>query len=105
MSIQKTLLAALTSSLLFGASAWAQETEDTSRKNIDPFEVSKQNCIDKGWVEYKCLTTNEASGVFPLSLVIEQLNSSIERLRSVNGWGEEVTPDTIVPIGSTFAFG
>ena len=71
----------------------------------DPFEVSKQNCIDKNKINSSCLTTNEASGEFPLQLVIDQLNTTIEKLRRVNGWGEEVTPETIVPIGSTFAFG
>ena len=71
----------------------------------DPFEVSKQNCIDKNKINSSCFTTNERSGEFPLQLIIDELNTTIEKLRRVNNWGKEVTPETIVPIGSTFAFG
>jgi hypothetical protein len=106
MTPVRLLLIAVGSTIIFSLStANAEEVASTMAQVADPFEISKQNCIDKGWIETKCLTTNEASGVFPISLVIDQLNSSIERLRSVNGWGEEVTPETLVPIGSTFAFG
>jgi hypothetical protein len=69
-----------------------------------PFEISKQNCIEKGWIDKICLTTNEASGVVPIQRVIDELNTTIERMRQVNGWGEEVTSETLIPIGSTFAF-
>jgi hypothetical protein len=88
---------ALASGLLLGAVGPAAAA--------DPFEVSKQNCIDKGWMNRSCVTTNEESGAFPLKVFIDELNSTIERFRKKNGWGEEVTRETIVPIGSTFAFG
>jgi len=71
----------------------------------DPFEVSKQRCIDNGWMNSSCITANEASGSFPIQLLIDDMNTSIERIRQKNGWGEEVTPETMVPIGATFAFG
>ena len=110
MTTFKTLCIAGITALILPLGAATPASAQEAQVNFvlgkkDPFKVSEQNCIDKGWVETKCLTTNEASGVFPISLVIDQLNSNIERLRAVNGWGEEVTPDTLVPIGSTFAFG
>ena len=94
----------LTSLLLALASVQALSAQEVVTSK-DPFEISKQNCIDKGWMDGKCLTTNEATGVFPLKIIIDDLNSTIERFRDVNGWGEEVTPETLVPIGATFAFG
>jgi hypothetical protein len=88
---------ALASGLLLGAVGPAAAA--------DPFEVSERNCIKNKKMDSSCLTTNEQSGAFPVQLIIDQLNTTIEKLRRVNGWGKEVTPDTIIPIGSTLAFG
>jgi len=68
----------------------------------DPFEVSKQICV-KRW--QSCLTTNETTGSVPVQRIIDELKTSIEKLRRVNGWGKEVTPETMIPVGSTIAFG
>ena len=101
---------AMAFALLLGMAALAMAVAQETKVGFfsgqpDPFEVSKQNCIDKGWVETNCLTTNEASGVVPIQRIIDELNTSIKDLRRINGWGEEVTPETLIPIGSTFAFG
>ena len=71
----------------------------------DPFEVSKQRCIENGWMNSGCATTTELTGEFPIGEFIRQMNSTMERFREKNGWGDEVTPETIVPVGATFAFG
>jgi hypothetical protein len=70
----------------------------------DAFSISKQKCIDNGWMETSCFTVTEATGSFQIGLIIAEMNSTIESFRERNGWGEEVTLDTVVPIGSTFAF-
>jgi len=88
---------ALASGLLLGAVGPA-----AAEKN--PFEISKQTCIDEGKMDIACITTNKKSGEFSIQELIDELNSSIEKLRRVNGWGKEVTPKTVVPIGSTIAF-
>jgi len=81
----------------------AQEKEaGVSSGQVDPFEVSKQICV-KRW--QSCLTTNETTGSIPVQRIIDELKTSIEKLRRVNGWGKEVTPETIIPVGSTIAFG
>jgi hypothetical protein len=69
----------------------------------DPFAISKQNCIDKGWVGGVCKTTIESDGVLTMQRIIDVRKTTIKRLRLLNGWDEDLTPETLVPIGSTFA--
>jgi hypothetical protein len=57
----KALLISATLALVslpgMAASVSAQENQAK-----DPFEVSKQNCIDKSWIGKTCITTNEKMG-------------------------------------------
>ena len=69
----------------------------------DPFEVSKQRCIESGKMESSCITMPSAN--LTIGAFMEEIGYTIERVRELNGWGEEVTPETVVPAGGTFAFG
>ena len=89
----------MASSLLLGA---CSSSADSALKttSIDPFEVSKKNCETKTG----CITTNENYGEITIQQWMDQSHISLEMLRYVNGWGEEVTPKTVIPIGATFSF-
>jgi hypothetical protein len=86
---------ALASGLLLGAVGPAAAA--------DPFEVSERNCNQTQKIS--CITTNKKTGAFPVQVIIDELGTTIERLRKANGWGEEVTEETIIPIGATLAYG
>ena len=71
----------------------------------DPFAVSERVCIENGWMNTTCVTNDGSTGPLKVGDIIEMINSDIDRFRAKNGWGEEVTPETVVPIGASFAFG
>jgi len=101
MNILKSLcIAVMVATPLLGM---AMPTFAHENPTADPFEVSKENCMFLGWVD-ECATTNEKVGVISMQEVAKRLNTTVERLKRINRWGDEVTPDTLVPIGSTFAF-
>jgi hypothetical protein len=50
-----------------------------------------------------CKTTIESDGVLTMQRIIDVRKTTIKRLRLLNGWDEDLTPETLVPIGSTFA--
>ena len=75
----------------------------------DPFEQSRQLCIDSWKMESACFTyTAEMQsqyGDLTIGTFLNEIGYSIEKIRERNTWGTEVTPDTIVPIGASFVFG
>jgi|GEM_PF-2867857 hypothetical protein len=70
----------------------------------DPFAVSKQNCIDKGWMKGKCKFAPEILGVLPMQFFLDDSRATIEDMRLVNNWGIDVTAETLVPVDSWFAY-
>jgi len=97
MSIQKTLLGALTSSLLFGTSVWAQETENVSRESKDPFEVSHEKC-EKNHFRY-CGTMTKPGVTVREYIVLAELSSA--SVLAGNDWTEEML-DAEIPVGKFF---
>jgi hypothetical protein len=98
-SVKKRYLAVIAFALLLGVGGVVLQSQDQS----DPFEVSKQNCIDKKWMGVLCFTSSEGDGMFQMQTLLDQQETTIEEIRFLNNWGKEVTLKTWVPVGSTFA--
>jgi hypothetical protein len=114
MTTFKTLcIAGITALILpLGAATPASAQEalvNFSAGEQDPFEISKQNCIDKGLMNSACVTITsefiETFGNQALCDIAHGVNSNINQLRSENGWGNEVTCETLLKVGDTFVFG
>ena len=72
----------------------------------DPFEVSKQKCIENNWMDTYCLTNDGSVGeVVFIGDIVEMLNSNMTRLRSKNGWGNEVDEETRFPLNASLVMG
>lgn len=103
--IALTSLAALAAiSLAFAAPAAADEVI-LANSGMDPFEISKQVCVEKGWTETYCLTNDGSSGVILVGDLISMVNTSIEKLRETNRWDSSVTAETVWPVGAMVIMG
>ena len=101
---------ALTPLLGSVAPVYAQEAQvNFVTDEQDPFEVSKRNCVDQGWMDSVCVTITgefiQKYGEKSLCELVEGFGSTLDRFRGRNGWGEEVTCNTSLKVGDTFAFG
>jgi len=104
MSIQKTLLGVITSSLLFGTSVWAQEAGEDLDKSENPFDISTKRCNDDN-LPLNCFNLKIAPGYsYTVGEMSVEMEVSIERLRLLNGWTDQVTAETEIENGSKVAF-
>jgi len=95
---------ALTSGV--AAPSMAQETlVNLVTGQTDPFEVSKQICVEKQIIDTSCFTNEGQVGFVTIGDIVDMMKSDITKIRSINGWGEEVTRDTEFPLGATLRFG
>ena len=105
MSIQKTLFAALTSSLLFGTSVRAQEADEVSTTNNDPFEVSDVACKENQSLGCMKVTKGTSATLGDIIKIFNDKGFSItiEQVRFLNGWSDVVTEETRILHGKEFA--
>jgi hypothetical protein len=105
MDIHKVLLGTTLSYLLMLTPALAQESDEDSIINNDPFEVSDVICKKNPSLGCVKVSPDSSATVGDIIRIFNKKGFSITlaHVRILNGWGEEITENTLIKSNKEFA--
>jgi hypothetical protein len=97
--------------LLFGGVALVSAQEslvsfitNSVNPSEDPFVISKKRCDREEELGLSCLTIVPGQDMTHTVGMFISTRKTLAYMREINDWPESVTPETVIPGGSTIAF-